>query len=149
MKSPDNYRFRLASITNEKSSPIPSGIDYASITEETMQFQFKIETIIKFPQNTITVIPAIRFLYEKNIIYEASAEFNYTVIPLDSVMEIDRNNMKLNMKTDVIPGFLSAAYSSLRGIVYARTRATPLEKYPIPLIDTEKLLSKNGFSISE
>ena len=100
-------------------------------------------------QNTITVIPAIRFLYEKNIIYEASAEFNYTVIPLDSVMEIDRNNMKLNMKTDVIPGFLSAAYSSLRGIVYARTRATPLEKYPIPLIDTEKLLSKNGFSISE
>ena len=53
------------------------------------------------------------------------------------------------MKVNIFPTLLSAAYSSLRGIVYARTLATPLEKYPIPIIDINTLLSKNGISIVE
>jgi hypothetical protein len=83
------------------------------------------------------------------VLFESCAEFVYSVLSLDAVMDVDKENKKLNMKVNIIPTLLGAAYSSLRGIVYARTLETPLEKYPIPMIDLNTLLSKNGISVIE
>ena len=149
MEDPNNIKFRLVSITNEKTSTIPEEVTISSISEESLQFQFKIGTVIKLAENTITVVPSIRYMFEGAVLFESSAEFNYSVLSLDAVMDVDKENKKLNMKVNLIPTLLSAAYSSLRGIVYTRTLATPLEKYPIPMIDINTLLSKNGISVIE
>ena len=147
METPNNIKFRLVSITDEQTQSIPDGIDRSAISEESLQFQYKIETVIKFAGNTITVVPHIRYMLEGAVLFESSAAFNYSVLPLDAVMDVDQENKKLNMKVNILPTLLSAAYSSLRGIVYARTWATPLEKYPIPILDIDMLLSKNGLSV--
>lgn len=149
MEDPNNIKFRLVSISNEKTSTIPGDVDLASISEESLQFQYKIGTIIKFAENTITVVPSIRYMFEGAVLFESSAEFNYSVLSLDAVMDVDKENKKLNMKVNIFPALLGAAYSSLRGIVYARTLTTPLEKYPLPMIDINTLLSKNGISVTE
>ena len=149
MEDPNNIKFRLVSISNEKTSTIPGDVDLASISEESFQFQYKIGTIIKFAENTITVVPSIRYMFEGAVLFESSAEFNYSVLSLDTVMDVDKENKKLNMKVNIFPALLGAAYSSLRGIVYARTLTTPLEKYPLPMIDINTLLSKNGISVME
>lgn len=149
MEDPNNIKFRLVSISNEKTSTIPGDVDLASISEESLQFQYKIGTIIKFAENTITVVPSIRYMFEGAVLFESSAEFNYSVLSLDTVMDVDKENKKLNMKVNIFPALLGAAYSSLRGIVYARTLTTPLEKYPLPMIDINTLLSKNGISVME
>lgn len=149
MEDPNNIKFRLVSISNEKTTTIPGDVDLASISEESLQFQYKIGTIIKFAENTITVVPSIRYMFEGAVLFESSAEFNYSVLSLDAVMDVDKENKKLNMKVNIFPALLGAAYSSLRGIVYARTLTTPLEKYPLPMIDTNTLLSKNGISVME
>ncbi len=149
MEDPNNIKFRLVSISNEKTSTIPGDVDLASISEESLQFQYKIGTIIKFAENTITVVPSIRYMFEGAVLFESSAEFNYSVLSLDAVMDVDKENKKLNMKVNIFPPLLGAAYSSLRGIVYARTLTTPLEKYPLPMIDINTLLSKNGISVME
>lgn len=149
MEDPNNIKFRLVSISNEKTTTIPGDVDLASISEESLQFQYKIGTIIKFAENTITVVPSIRYMFEGAILFESSAEFNYSVLSLDAVMDVDKENKKLNMKVNIFPAILGAAYSSLRGIVYARTLTTPLEKYPLPMIDINTLLSKNGISVME
>lgn len=149
MEDPNNIKFRLVSISNEKTTTIPGDVDLASISEESLQFQYKIETIIKFAENTITVVPSIRYMFEGAVLFESSAEFNYSVLSLDAVMDVDKENKKLNMKVNIFPTILGAAYSSLRGIVYARTLTTPLEKYPLPMIDINTLLSKNGISVME
>lgn len=149
MEDPNNIKFRLVSISNEKTTTIPGDVDLASISEESLQFQYKIETIIKFAENTITVVPSIRYMFEGAVLFESSAEFNYSVLSLDAVMDVDKENKKLNMKVNIFPALLGAAYSSLRGIVYARTLTTPLEKYPLPMIDINTLLSKNGISVME
>lgn len=149
MEDPNNIKFRLVSISNEKTTTIPGDVDLASISEESLQFQYKIRTIIKFAENTITVVPSIRYMFEGAVLFESSAEFNYSVLSLDAVMDVDKENKKLNMKVNIFPALLGAAYSSLRGIVYARTLTTPLEKYPLPMIDINTLLSKNGISVTE
>lgn len=149
MEDPNNIKFRLVSISNEKTTTIPGDVNLASISEESLQFQYKIETIIKFAENTITVVPSIRYMFEGAVLFESSAEFNYSVLSLDAVMDVDKENKKLNMKVNIFPALLGAAYSSLRGIVYARTLTTPLEKYPLPMIDINTLLSKNGISVME
>lgn len=149
MEDPNNIKFRLVSISNEKTTTIPGDVDLASISEESLQFQYKIGTIIKFAENTITVVPSIRYMFEGAVLFESSAEFNYSVLSLDAVMDVDNENKKLNMKVNIFPVLLGAAYSSLRGIVYARTLTTPLEKYPLPMIDINTLLSKNGISVTE
>lgn len=149
MEDPNNIKFRLVSISNEKTTTIPGDVNLASISEESLQFQYKIETIIKFAENTITVVPSIRYMFEGAVLFESSAEFNYSVLSLDAVMNVDKENKKLNMKVNIFPALLGAAYSSLRGIVYARTLTTPLEKYPLPMIDINTLLSKNGISVIE
>lgn len=149
MEDPNNIKFRLVSISNEKTTTNPGDVDLASISEESLQFQYKIGTIIKFAENTITVVPSIRYMFEGAVLFESSAEFNYSVLSLDAVMDVDKENKKLNMKVNIFPALLGAAYSSLRGIVYARTLTTPLEKYPLPMIDINTLLSKNGISVTE
>lgn len=149
MEDPNNIKFRLVSISNEKTTTIPGDVDLASISEESLQFQYKIGTIIKFAENTITVVPSIRYMFEGAVLFESSAEFNYSVLSLDTVMDVDKENKKLNMKVNIFPALLGAAYSSLRGIVYVRTLTTPLEKYPLPMIDINTLLSKNGISVME
>lgn len=149
MEDPNNIKFRLVSISNEKTTTIPGDVDLASISEESLQFQYKIGTIIKFAENTITVVPSIRYMFEGAVLFESSAEFNYSVLSLDTMMDVDKENKKLNMKVNIFPALLGAAYSSLRGIVYARTLTTPLEKYPLPMIDINTLLSKNGISVTE
>lgn len=149
MEDPNSIKFRLVSISNEKTTTIPGDVVLASISEESLQFQYKIGTIIKFAENTITVVPSIRYMFEGAVLFESSAEFNYSVLSLDTVMDVDKENKKLNMKVNIFPALLGAAYSSLRGIVYARTLTTPLEKYPLPMIDINTLLSKNGISVME
>lgn len=149
MEDPNNIKFRLVSISNEKTTAIPEDSNLASISEESLQFQYKIGTIIKFAENTITVIPSIRYMFEGAVLFESSAEFNYSVLSLDAVMDVDKENKKLNMKVNIFPSLLGAAYSSLRGIVYVRTLATLLEKYPIPMIDIDTLISRNGISVME
>lgn len=149
MEDPNNIKFRLVSISNEKTTTIPGDVDLASISEESLQFQYKIGTIIKFAENTITVVPSVRYMFEGAVLFESSAEFNYSVLSLDAVMDVDKENKKLNMKVNIFPALLGAAYNSLRGIVYARTLTTPLEKYPLPMIDINTLLSKNGISVME
>lgn len=149
MEDPNNIKFRLVSISNEKTTAISEDSTLASISEESLQFQYKIGTIIKFAENTITVIPSIRYMFEGAVLFESSAEFNYSVLSLDAVMDVDKENKKLNMKVNIFPTLLGAAYSSLRGIVYVRTLATLLEKYPIPMIDIDTLISRNGISVME
>ena len=143
----NNIKFRILSIHNVNCKSHFDGMDLSSLSDDTVRFQYRIETVIKMSENVVTIIPGIRYLFDKAILFEASAEFDFMVLSLNSVMELDEENSRLNMKADILPTLLGTAYSSLRGIVFSKTASTPLERYPMPLIENSDLQLKNGISV--
>ena len=149
MEEKVNVKFRLVSIDNEHYMPNFEGVDFDSISEEKLKFQYKIDTVIQMSKDTILVIPSIRYSFEGRELLVANAVFTYSVLNLDSAIAVDKENQRINVKADIFPSLVGAAYNTLRGIVYARTLSTPLAKYPLPMIDVKTLVEKNGISIEE
>ena len=149
MEEKVNVKFRLVSIDNERYMPNFEGVDFDSISEEKLKFQYKIDTVIQMSKDTILVIPSIRYSFEGRELLVANAVFTYSVLNLDSAIAVDKENQRINVKADIFPSLVGAAYNTLRGIVYARTLSTPLAKYPLPMIEVKTLVEKNGISIEE
>lgn len=147
MEEKVNVKFRLVSIDNEHYIPNLEGIELNSIPEERLKFQYKIDTVIQKSKGNICVIPSIRYSYEDRELLVASVVFTYSVLNLDNTIIVDKENQRINVKADIFPSLVGAAYSTLRGIVYARTSGTPLAKYPLPLIEVKTLVEKNGISV--
>lgn len=144
-----NIRFRLASIEQEKLTLNIQDIDVAKFDDNQLKFQYKIETLIQISKNTILVKPSIRYLYEEEILLEGSVVLNFSIDNLFAVIVVDKENQTINTKADILPTFISTAYSTLRGIVYARSSEIFLSKYPVPMIELATLVQKNGITVED
>ena len=149
METKNNIKYRIDSINQEKFSPNIEGVDLSNMNDLTLKFQYKMETLLKMNEDLILIKPSVRLLYNGSPVLTASVIVSYSVQTLDNAFSIDRDNQQINIKADILPSFIGAAYSTLRGIVYARTIDTPLATYPIPMIELQTLISKNAISVEE
>ena len=145
----NNIKYRIDSINQEEFSLNIEGVDLSNMNDLTLKFQYKMETLLKMNEDLILVKPSVRLLYNESPVLTASVIVSYSVQTLDNAFSIDRDNQQINIKADILPSFIGAAYSTLRGIVYARTIDTPLATYPIPMIELQTLISKNAISVEE
>lgn len=149
METKNNIKYRIDSINQEKFSLNIEGVDLSNMNDLTLKFQYKMETLLKMNEDLILIKPSVRLLYNGSPVLTASVIVSYSVQTLDNAFSIDRDNQQINIKADILPSFIGAAYSTLRGIVYARTIDTPLATYPIPMIELQTLISKNAISVEE
>ena len=149
METKNNIKYRIDSITQEEFSLNIEGVDLSKMNDNTLKFQYKMETLLKMNENIILVKPSARLLYDDSPVLTASVIVSYSVQTLEDAFSIDRDNQQINIKADILPAFIGAAYSTLRGIVYARTVDTPLATYPIPMIELQTLINKNAISVEE
>lgn len=149
METKNNIKYRIDSINQEEFSLNIEGVDLSNMNDLTLKFQYKMETLLKMNEDLILVKPSVRLLYNESPVLTASVIVSYSVHTLDNAFSIDRDNQQINIKADILPSFIGAAYSTLRGIVYARTIDTPLATYPIPMIELQTLISKNAISVEE
>ena len=149
METKNNIKYRIDSISQEEFSLNIEGVDLSNMNDHTLKFQYKMETLLKMNEDLILVKPSVRLLYDESPVLTASVIVSYSVQTLDDAFTIDRDNQQINIKANILPSFIGAAYSTLRGIVYARTIDTPLATYPIPMIETQTLISKNAISVEE
>lgn len=149
METKNNIKYRIDSINQEEFSLNIEGVDLSNMNDLTLKFQYKMETLLKMNEDLILVKPSVRLLYNESPVLTASVIVSYSVQTLDNAFSIDRDNQQINIKADILPSFIGAAYSTLRGIVYARTIDTPLATYPIPMIEPQTLISKNAISVEE
>ena len=149
METKNNIKYRIDSINQEEFSLNIEGVDLSNMNDLTLKFQYKMETLLKMNEDLILVKPSVRLLYNESPVLTASVIVSYSVQTLDNAFSIDRDNQQINIKADILPSFIGAAYSTLRGIVYARTIDTPLAAYPIPIIELQTLISKNAISVEE
>ena len=149
METKNNIKYRIDSINQEEFSLNIEGVDLSNMNDITLKFQYKMETLLKMNEDLILVKPSVRLLYNESPVLTASVIVSYSVQTLDNAFSIDRDNQQIKIKADILPSFIGAAYSTLRGIVYARTIDTPLATYPIPMIELQTLISKNAISVEE
>ena len=149
METKNNIKYRIDSINQEEFSLNIEGVDLSNMNDLTLKFQYKMETLLKMNEDLILVKPSVRLLYNESPVLTASVIVSYSVQTLDDAFSIDRDNQQINIKADILPSFIGAAYSTLRGIVYTRTIDTPLATYPIPMIELQTLISKNAISVEE
>lgn len=149
METKNNIKYRIDSINQEEFSLNIEGVDLSNMNDLTLKFQYKMETLLKMNEDLILVKPSVRLLYNESPVLTASVIVSYSVQTLEDAFSIDRDNQQINIKADILPAFIGAAYSTLRGIVYARTIDTPLATYPIPMIELQTLISKNAISVEE
>ena len=149
METKTNIRYKIHSIAENCCTLNIDKINVSDINEESLRFQYKIETLIKMSENIILVTPGIRFILGDTTILEVSATISYDVQTLDEAFSVDKENHKINIKADILPSFVGASYNTLRGIVYAKTAGTPLAQYPIPMIEIPTLMNKNAISVED
>lgn len=144
-----NIKYKLSSIEIVKFEMNASDNTLLDISSDSLKFQYKIETLIKMSANIIGVKSSIRFTYNETTILEVSAIINYNIDSLQEVFSVDKENHKLTSKVDILPTFVATSYSTLRGIVYAKTAETPLSKYPIPMIEMKTLMNRNAICVED
>lgn len=149
METKNNIKYRIDSINQEEFSLNIEGVDLSNMNDLTLKFQYKMETLLKMNEDLILVKPSVRLLYNDTPVLTASVIVSYSVQTLEDAFSIDRDNQQINIKADILPAFIGAAYSTLRGIVYVRTVDTPLATYPIPMIELQTLINKNAISVEE
>lgn len=149
METKNNIKYRIDSINQEEFSLNIEGVDLSNMNDLTLKFQYKMETLLKMNEDLILVKPSVRLLYNDCPVLTASVIVSYSVQTLEDAFSIDRDNQQINIKADILPAFIGAAYSTLRGIVYVRTVDTPLATYPIPMIELQTLINKNAISVEE
>lgn len=149
METKNNIKYRIDSINQEEFSLNIEGVDLSNMNDLTLKFQYKMETLLKMNEDLILVKPSVRLLYNESPVLTASVIVSYSVQTLEDAFSIDRDNQQINIKADILPAFIGAAYSTLRGIVYVRTVDTPLATYPIPMIELQTLISKNAISVED
>lgn len=149
METKNNIKYRIDSINQEEFSLNIEGVDLSNMNDLTLKFQYKMETLLKMNEDLILVKPSVRLLYNESPVLTASVIVSYSVQTLEDAFSIDRDNQQINIKADILPAFIGAAYSTLRGIVYVRTVDTPLATYPIPMIELQTLINKNAISVEE
>lgn len=149
METKANIKYRIRSISEKDFTLNIDQINVSALNEESLRFQYKIETLIKMSEDLVFVTPGIRFILGTTTILEASTTVCFDVQTLDNVFSVDKENHKINIKADILPSFVGASYSTLRGIVYAKTADTPLAQYPIPMIEIQTLMNKNAISVED
>lgn len=142
-------KYRIEDIEMAECSLKLGNINLSDMNIETLKFQYKIETHIEMNKNLIHIKPSIKFIFKGKKLLLLSIIVNYNVQKLTEVFSIDNENHNIDMKVNILPTFLAASYSTLRGVVYVKTLGTPLEKYPIPLINIDTLMDKNGITVEE
>lgn len=147
MEDSINIKLKLVSIENET---VERNFDKYSVNDidvHALKFQYKINTIIKMSENIVVVIPSMRYTYNDTIIFETSAEFVYSILTLSAAINIDKENKKINVKSDIFPSIIGPAYSTLRGMAFIRAKDTPVAKFPAPLIGIDTLIQRNGITV--
>ena len=83
------------------------------------------------------MIFGIRYVINDSVILESVYRFSFAVVNLAQFITI--NEDKSITITHLMPHFLSVAVGTMRGILVVKTAGTAFARYPLPIIDVNKL----------
>lgn len=143
MESEKRVSFSLRSIKEER---FEAASDLNTVANN-LVVQCLVETEIHPNDETIYVRSGVRYIVEKSIVCECMLGISFSIEGFHSVVSIDEECKRINFSSNLMPTFLSITYGALRGALYERTKGTPLESYPLPLLSMPELEKNNHFRV--
>jgi hypothetical protein len=66
-------------------------------------------------------------------------KFIFDVLNMDDLVSFDTSNKNATPNTDLMKSIINIAYSTIRGMLFLRTHATPLNGIILPVMNPEEL----------
>ena len=123
---------------------LPSG----DITGQ-LQFNQLLETEIDKTHHKVIVNAGAKYALPEQTLCELVINVVFSLEPFDSIIKIDPDQRTISFAAEFIPTLLNVAYGTLRGILAAKTKDTPLAAYPLQMVQMEELTKMNRFRVKE
>lgn len=149
MDKQKSYQIRLLSVDENRVLNYLGNKNFDGLTEETLVFQFKLDTSLRLAKHIVAIRTAIKYVFEGKDMLQVENTLEFEVERLEEIVTKNEEDGTLEFSVDILPTFISVAFGTLRGMVYKETKGTVLENYPIPLISMETLKEKNVIVIGE
>ncbi|MCR4847825.1 MAG: hypothetical protein K5920_03105 [Bacteroidales bacterium] len=149
MDKQKSYQIRLLSVDENQVLNYLGNRSIDGLNEETLVFQFKLDTKLKLINRMVAIRTAIKYVFEEKDLLQVENTLAFEVDRLEEIVTKNEENGTLSFSVDILPTFISVAFGTLRGMVYKETKGTVLENYPIPLISMETLKEKNVIVVEE
>lgn len=93
---------------------------------------------VDMAKSLITLYFIVAYRVETTTILESKCVFVFKISNIEDVVKAEKEKFQIKV---LMPHFINVAIGTMRGIVAVKTAGTPLAKYPIPLLDANKVLN--------
>ena len=80
----------------------------------------------------------VKYAIHSEDVLECVCRFKFSVVYLKRFIQVNAKDNSVTI-THIMPHLLSVAVGTMRGILIAKTAGTPLAKYPLPMLDINRL----------
>lgn len=133
-----NIEMKLSSVSEVSFMMSPGKIDENVIAGD-IQLGFSSNIQPDLNNNIFTLNFGVRYDLSDEVLLECLYSFVFEVNDLKQFVTFNPN--KTVTVNHLMPHFLSIAVGTMRGILVVKTAGTALSKYPLPIIDINRLNS--------
>ena len=127
---------RLSSVSEVSFSMLPERITEDANPED-IQLGFASRIHPDVENNTFELVFGVQYVLNGEVVLECNYRFIFDVKDLVQFIVFTENQgVTVN---HLMPHFLSVAVGTMRGILVVKTAGTNFSKYPLPMIDVNKL----------
>ena len=136
MEEESRIQMRLLSVDEVSFMMTSDAID-ENVDPNTIQVGFSNGVEPDVANNKFSLVFGVRYVVNGIVLLESVYRFNFAVVALKQYITF--NDDQSITITQLMPHFLSVAVGTMRGILVVKTAGTSLAKYPLPIIDINKL----------
>jgi len=112
-----------------------------------LKVNYNVQVIVNRPKSEIEVIVSLSYLIGKDSSFSGKLSCIFDVLNLESFITSKNNSDAFIISSNFLPMLINIAFSTTRGYFVSEFKNTALAKYPFPLVETEKLLSKTSYQL--
>lgn len=147
MSANNNISFRLKSI--EEMLYNISLIEQTHLDKDNLRVQFMTQTFLDIKNNLIKIKVGTKYNAQEVSILNLELLFTFSIDNINNLVSVDKKDMRLHFKADLIPTFINIAIGGMRGVLYEKVKSTKLKEFPLPLVDLQEVLKNNSFHVEE
>lgn len=145
MENEIKIRMGIESIQEQKykmASSIPEQID-----PRKLQLRNLVETEILRSEEKVRVTVGADYVLEDESLCELVVTATFLLSPFSEIVILDEEKKKITFNPGVLQTFLGSTVGLLRGVLFEKTKDTPLADFPLPLIPMNTLVEMNRFRV--